>query len=260
MNKDLDHREQFNADSIEQFYIKKVGEDQFNLMIIYKKMEVNHESDLLSFGHKRIAEITDILDYMHQFYGITPKKIEDEYNYDKKTNFIPKQKRNFFKLFDQDIEDIRTKGVFTLSGEDYLVEKTQQIEWDNGMVSYRFLIHEDQSLFYHPMINNRLLFLESKALKANIDGFDRYVDSLNEQPKVLSFEGQNYYLLEVNKGEISMDGKHLHEELLQTIYESEDEKCVLRCSQMEDKIRVFKGTMMQEKQINLILPQLDVDF
>ncbi|ANQ50144.1 hypothetical protein MY04_2776 [Flammeovirga sp. MY04] len=257
MDKDLDYREAHNTDIFEQLYIQKKQENTYILNLIFEKNGVRQQLDLLEFDEKHLREMMDVKDYVHDFYNTIPEEVEEIELPDKNANFVPKKKRSFFKVFDQDLDDIRTKGVFTLKGEDYFVDKTYQTEWDNGMISYCFSLVGDTSLYYHPLVNRKFLFLESPANTSLIEDFIDEEEVMLEKARLLKYNGGQYYFVSRHQGVTSLDGNYLSDDVYQMLFESENGQKILRFYDDKGKVTVTLGTIIQESQINQILPQIE---
>ncbi|MBD0401696.1 hypothetical protein [Flammeovirga sp. EKP202] len=244
----------FDPENIEQLYIRRVELNKYCLCAI-TKYPFRQQIALITGNEDKLAELVDLKNQIHEYFNIQEDELEGEITYQQAE--LPKRKRQYFNLFHQDINDIRLNSVIHLKGDDHHITKINQLDWNNGMVSYQFMLETEEALFYHSSPAERLLFLEKEMTDSSEIGLNPYQTELDKFEKILYYESTNFYQSEQNKGKLFEGKKLTHNNVLQLLYEDEEKKRFLRVFILGSGIKVMLGEVIEEHQLQEILPEVE---
>ncbi|MBB6462966.1 hypothetical protein [Flammeovirga kamogawensis] len=255
-NPDITYVEDFKVDDIEQFFIKKTGEDKYGFFaIVGRRQRVSKQ--ILEFSSERLHEIHDLKVIIHEKLDVDVHELEGEYEgYSKKEIAEPKRNRQYFKLFNQDIKDIRQRGVITLQGDDYQIHSISQIDWENGFSSLKFALDEESSLFYYSSVSKMYLIKEQNIHYLFDLNMYHLADDLSNIENKLEVDGVEYYLCAINQGKYFSESALEDEGVYQLLFENDEQEKFLRFIIINNTIKVYKGERILLHQLQSILPQV----
>ncbi|NLR93156.1 hypothetical protein [Flammeovirga agarivorans] len=241
-------------DDIEQLFISPLKNNKIKVSILGKD---GFEKELIILEKERMSEAFELVEKVHKYFSIQPTGVIGEINFERNDLAEPKRKRQYFKIFDQDVEDIRNKGVIQLQGKDFFIERSAQIDWVNGMNSYWFKIDQEQYLYFHASLSSQIFILE-KSISYLYDLDFYYLESdLSNIHTSFVYNDITYYQCEQNHGEYYIEGKLRDNNVYQVLYEDEEREHFLRFMIVNGRIETFIGRNIQNHQLQQILPEIE---
>ncbi|KXX67806.1 hypothetical protein [Flammeovirga sp. SJP92] len=245
----------FYPNELEQLFVLEEEGNSFCLYFIIESNRERFKYPIMLGDKEKLPEYHDVIKAIHDYYNIHTAGLIGAVELEEKVQ--PKRKREYFKIFDQEVEDIRRNGVITVLGNDYYISDDEQIDWINGLSSYRFKMDDNLFLYYQPSLTDQL-FIKEKNVSYIYDlelySFD---DELVDIQPSLTINGITYYHRDSNEGEYFVNNQLTDEVLHQVMYEDESRENFLRFYTVNRRLQTAMGSTVQEHQLQEFLPEIE---
>lgn len=172
--------------------------------------------------------------------------------------FKKKETERHFDPLNIKVSDIEKNYLFEYQLETWMVTAMFEYDWGNNFFTREFVVKcGDKKKYLEIEDDGGLTIVFSEDIKKRKLGaaVNNHIDTNNEPPKEIVYEGVIYYLEEKSSGYSRNVENENWEELISFTYLDEEEEKTLSITQYsESEFEVTKGIVIKETDISNILP------